>query len=87
MKKFREKGPSIEAIQYDGTFELAFLRGDERVRAAGDGTGACEVMWMGGEHKLRVERSDWIVRDSNGALSKFGPDAFAARFDEVVNDR
>lgn len=54
------------ATRYDGRFDLAFLEDNERVRSAGDGTGAIEVLTP--KQNVRVEVGEWVVRESNGLL-------------------
>lgn len=66
VTQYRKKPVVIDAIQYDGTFELDFLQGDERVRSAGDGTGACEIVTL--EGVMRCDVGDWIIRGVQGEL-------------------
>jgi hypothetical protein len=82
--KYRKKPVVIEAVQYDGTFELDFLRGDERVRSAGDGTGACEIVTL--EGVMRCDVGEWIIRGIKGELYPCEPDIFAATYEAVKPD-
>lgn len=82
MAKYRKKPVVIEAIQYDGTFPLAFLAGEERVRSAGDGSGACEIVTPAGT-VIRCEQTDWIVRDANGGLYPLTAEHFSAIYEPV----
>lgn len=79
MAKYRKKPVVIEAVQYDGTFDLEFLRGDERVRAGGNG--ACEIVTL--EGVMRCEVGDWIIRGIKGELYPCKPDIFAATYELV----
>ena len=51
------------AIQYRDTFDLGFLKRDERVRATEN---AVEVFTKG--RWMRVEKGDWPIRTMDGRL-------------------
>ena len=78
-KRFRKKPVVIEAIQYDGTFPLEFLRGDERVQHGGEGV--LEIVTL--EGTMRASLGDWIIRGVKGELYPCKPDIFEATYDAV----
>lgn len=77
--KFRKKPVVIEASHYDGTLDLEFLKGDERVRSLGDGSGAAEIVTL--EGTMRADLGDWIIRGVKGELYPCKPDIFAATYE------
>lgn len=81
MARYRKKPVVIEATLYDGQFDLEFLRGDERVRSAGDGSGAAEIVTL--EGVMRCDIGDWIIRGVKGELYPCKPDIFAATYEAV----
>lgn len=87
MAKYRKKPVVIEATQYDGTFDLEFLR-DECVRAApwtfGEDGRACEIVTL--EGVMRCEVGDWIIRGIKGELYPCKPDIFAATYEPVESE-
>ena len=54
------------AFTYDGNFSLDFLLVDEKVRSAGDRTGACEIVRRDGT--VRVNVGDRLHRRSDGRI-------------------
>ena len=54
------------ATQFDGTFDLTFLELNEKVRSAGPGTNAVEVITP--TKTIRVEKGDWLIRTPSGNL-------------------
>lgn len=46
-------------FRYDGTFPLAILRDGEFVRATGDGSGDCEIVFPDGSIRT-VHVGDWV---------------------------
>jgi hypothetical protein len=79
--RYRKKPVVIEAIHYDGNFDLEFLSGDERVRSAGDGSGACEVITL--EGVMRCGVGDWLIRGVKGELYPCKPDIFEATYELI----
>jgi hypothetical protein len=79
--RFSKKPVIVEAMHFDGTFDLQFLNGDERVRSAGDGSGACEIVTL--EGVMRCNIGDWIIRGVKGELYPCKPDIFEATYEEV----
>jgi hypothetical protein len=77
--RYRKKPVVIEAVQYDGTFPLDFLRGAENVGAAGDGTTAILIETL--EGTMRAAVGDWIIRGVKGELYPCKPDIFAATYE------
>lgn len=80
--KYRKKPVVIEAIQYDGTFPLAFLSGDGRVRKAAYGWDAIEIVTL--EGTMTAQTGDWIIRGVKGELYPCKPDIFEATYEEVT---
>ena len=78
MAQYRKKPVVIEAVQYDGTFPLAFLKGDERVRNTPDGM---EIVTL--EGTMRANIGDWIIRGVQGELYPCKPDIFEATYEPV----
>jgi len=76
MAKYRKKPVVIEAVQYDGTFPLAFLNGDERVRGCGD---YLEIVTL--EGVMRANIGDWIIRGVAGELYPCKPSIFEATYE------
>lgn len=61
---------SVPAVLlYDGSFPLGFLRDDERVASAGDGSGAC-VIFREGREPMRVDIGETIVRWTDGSIAR-----------------
>lgn len=58
-------------MEYDGTFELAFLADDERVRSAGLGDATINVESPRGNVRLQV--GDWLARNDDGSLTGLKP--------------
>lgn len=80
MAKYRNKPVVIEAVQYDGTFPLAFLHGDERVRkAVAYGGDAIEILTL--EGTMTAQIGDWIIRGVKGELYPCKPDIFEATYE------
>lgn len=66
MLRVRHKAAEFEALHYDGSFEIAFLRDGEQVRAgvsAGVSSirGGCEVITPRGT--IHLMPGDWLLRD------------------------
>ena len=80
MGQYRKKPVVIEAVQYDGSIDLAFT-GDARVRSAGDGSGAMEIVTL--EGTMRADVGDWIIRGVKNELYPCKPDIFAATYEAV----
>ncbi len=58
----------MKVTQFDGTFELAFLRDTEKVRSAGKDTDAIEI--LDGESVVaRAEKGNWLVRTPSGEIA------------------
>ena len=73
----------VDAVFYDGSFELAFLKADEQVASTGDGSGAISIETRNGTRKATAEVGDWILRHHNGAISSCKPDVFVATYEQV----
>ena len=82
MAQYRKKPVVIEAVQYDGTFPLAFLKEDERVRNTPNGM---EIVTL--EGTMRAAIGDWIIRGIQGELYPCKPDIFAATYEPVQPSR
>lgn len=54
------------ATQYDGTFDLQFLKDDEDVRCVDPLSRAVEVRTKHGP--VRAEVGDWLIRTTDGRL-------------------
>lgn len=80
--RYRKKPVVIEAVHYDGRFPLEFLKDDEQVRNAADGTGALEIVTL--EGVMRATVGDWIIRGVKGELYPCKPDIFDATYEAVV---
>lgn len=52
---------TARTMVYDGSFDLSFLRDDETVRSAGDGTGAV-IVESRRDGEIRVEVGDRLSR-------------------------
>lgn len=78
--RYRKKPIVISAFQYHGEFPLEFLN-EERVRSAGDGSGACEIVTL--EGVMRADPGDWIIRGVKGELYPCKPDIFEATYEAV----
>ena len=74
--RYRKKPVVIDAVQYDGTFPLGFLDGDERV-ACVDGSLAVYTL----EGVMRADVGDWIIRGVQGELYPCKPDIFDATYE------
>ena len=77
MSRYRKKPVVIEAVQYDGTFPLAFLGPDEKVRHGGDGKLVIQTL----EGAMTAQVGDWIIRGIGGELYPCKPDIFAATYE------
>jgi hypothetical protein len=75
--KYRKRPVVIEAVQFDGTFPLEFLHGDERVRS--DGSHGLEIVTL--EGTMRADIGDWIIRGIKGELYPCKPDIFDASYE------
>ena len=80
------EGDLVDAIDFDGSFVLEFLREDEQVRSAGDGSGAVVIETRNGTLKATVQVGDWILRHHDGGVSACKPDVFDATY-EAADDR
>lgn len=78
--KYRKKPVVIEAVQYDGSFPLAFLNGAENVGAAGDGS--TDILIETLEGTMRATIGDWIIRGVQGELYPCKPDIFDQTYEE-----
>lgn len=79
--RYRKRPIVIEAIQYDGSFPLDFLQGDEGVRVTSSGAPAIEIETL--EGVMRAELGDWIIRGVKGELYPCKPDIFEATYEPV----
>jgi hypothetical protein len=77
MAKYRKKPVVIEAVQYDGTFPMEFLRYDERVFSDG-GNGICIKTLEG---VMTARPGDWIIRGMKDELYPCKPDIFEATYE------
>jgi len=80
--KTRDGGFLREAAQYDGAFPLAWLREDESVSSAGDGSGAC-LLHGEGHGPIRLDVGDWLVRDSDGWPRGMDTEFFEANYEFI----
>lgn len=74
---YERRAYSVEAMCFDGTFDLEFLQENERVTGGG-APGVCEVHFVDVECRPqvhRLEKGDWLVRD-DGALLKLDNEKF-----------
>lgn len=76
--RYRKKPVVIEAMQYDGTFPLAFLRDDEQI-GAGEQPGTLAIRTL--EGVMTVQMGDWIIRGVKGELYPCKPDIFEATYE------
>lgn len=53
-----------QGVLYGGSFPLSFLDRDERIRSAGDGSGAAVIVSPRGS--IRVEVGDIVIRGRGG---------------------
>lgn len=83
MAKFRKKPVVIEAVLYDGSFELDFLRGDERVWFDG-ATQTLQIGTLEGTMTARI--GDYIIRGVQGELYPCKPDIFEQTYEPVENN-
>lgn len=88
MAKYRTKPVEVDALHYDGGFDLEFLGDDETVRSAGDGSGDCVVDMLGamasgwGVVTLRVRAGQWVVRHApSGWLEVLDDAVFRSRYE------
>jgi hypothetical protein len=85
-RQFRKRpvdGDLVDAILFDGSFPLAFLRDDEQVRSAGDDSGAAVIQTRNGTPKATIHVGDWLLRHHDGGVSACKPDDFEATYEEV----
>lgn len=84
IARYRKRAVTIEALHYEGGFDLELLRGtNAKVASAGDGTGACVIYARDGD--VRVEIGEWVIRGIAGGLSVLDPDDFDATYERVVS--
>lgn len=76
---YRKMPIVIEAIQYDGTFPLEFLKDDERVWNDGGDNLAIRTL----EGVMTASIGDWIIRGIKGELYSCKPDIFEATYEKV----
>jgi hypothetical protein len=77
---YRKRPVVIEAVHYDGSFPLAFLRGDERVRRDPDSDGLVIYTLEGA---MRCSLGDWLIRGIQGELYPCKPDIFEQTYEAV----
>jgi len=77
--KYRKKPVVIEAVLYDGSFPLDFLRGDGEWVHDEDPGIAIHTL----EGTMRANVGDWIIRGVKGELYPCKPDIFAATYEAV----
>ena len=81
VQKFRKRPVVVEAMLYDGDFELGFLGDNDKVRSAGDGTGACEIVTL--EGVMRADLGDYIIHGVKGEFYPCKPDIFELTYEPV----
>ena len=81
FQKFRKKPVVIEAMLYDGDFELDWIGANDHVRSAGDGTGAMEIVTL--EGVMRANLGDYIIKGVVGEFYPCKPDIFEATYESV----
>ncbi len=79
MSRYRKKPVVIDAIQYDGTFPLDFLREGEQVYSADDGLNIDTL-----EGTMHATVGDWIIRGVQGELYPCKPDIFDATYEPAA---
>lgn len=85
-----EVGSALQALYYDGSFELGWLREDERVAAAFPSEpGACEILYGDGLSCV-VPLDHWVVRtnpdpsdDRQVRFTVVPSDTFRSKYEEV----
>jgi len=85
-RRFRKRpvdGDLVDAMLYDGGFELEFLLLDEQVRFAGEGTAAILIETHNGTRKATADVGDWILRHHDGGVSACKPDVFEDTYEQV----
>lgn len=65
-RRFKTQGKGVEAMLYEGSFPLDFLRGRESVGAQPGRKGSCQIDT--GEDIVRVDPGELIVRSLDGSL-------------------
>jgi len=81
------EGDLVDAVVFDGSFLLEFLREDEQVRSAGDGSGAVVIETRNGTTKATVQVGDWILRHHDGGVSACKPDVFESTYEPIEESR
>lgn len=80
MSQYRKKPVVIDAIQYDGTFPLDFLKGEEEVYFDAD-LGKLAIRTL--EGTMHADVGDWIIRGVKGEVYPCKPDIFDATYEPV----
>lgn len=77
----------MNGTTYDGTFPLAFLKDNERVRSAGKDSNAIEILSPFGVH--RVELGQTVIRTRDGHLVSLPrrSNSETGTGDEIVNEQ
>lgn len=60
-------GRIVDAVRYDGSFDLDFLRDGESVRSTGDGSGV--IVRFGDGWETQVAIGKWVVRHECGMVA------------------
>lgn len=85
-RRFRRRpveGDLVDAVLFDGSFDLDFLREDEQVRRAKDVSGSIVIETRNKTPKATMDAGDWILRHHDGGVSACKPDVFEATYEEV----
>ena len=82
--KIRLRALDMDAVGYDGTFPLDFLKRGERVQADPPRStrGAIIIRTLYGA--VGAVPGDWIIRHHDGSLSAVKPDVFERRYEVVA---
>lgn len=81
-RTYRRRLTPSEAVQYDGTFPLAFLRDDEEV-CAGVEPGSIDISSPRG--RMRAHVGEWVVRGVTGDPFPISASAFELLYEPVVS--
>lgn len=74
--KYFPKQLGVDAQQYDGSFDLDFLREGESIRA-GDSDGSLIVLACAAG-AIDIYRGEWVIRDDDGDLRVLSDNGFRA---------
>jgi hypothetical protein len=87
MARYRKKPVVIEAVQFDGTFPLEFLRDAEHVRLVSEPHAPLCIAIRTLEGEMRADIGDWIIRGVQGELYPCKPEIFDATYEPADDER